>query len=89
MKRYDLMSLIALLILVAALPVYAVIEPGRMGRAQEVLREEFLVYGAEMYVDNCAYCHGARGEGIGAMPPLNNPAMAEALSSAPGLKQVS
>ena len=78
MKRYDVMALIALLIIVAALPVYAVVEPRRMERAQEVLREEFLVYGAEMYVDNCAYCHGARGEGIGVMPPLNNPAIADA-----------
>jgi mono/diheme cytochrome c family protein len=43
-----------------------------------VLRQEFVAEGAAIYVENCAACHGAAGEGLGAMPALNNPALASA-----------
>ena len=70
MKRYDLISLIALLVLVAALPVYLIQESNRMERVQTNLREQFVADGAILYVENCALCHGPTGEGVGAMPAL-------------------
>lgn len=78
MNRYHAIGIIALLILVTALPVYALLEPGRMDQAQATLRQEFLADAAVMYVENCAPCHGAAGAGIGAMPALDNPGLAEA-----------
>jgi len=78
MNRYHLLILIGLLILVVALPVYALREPDRMEAAQQALREQYVADGAIMYVDNCALCHGVEGEGIGAYPPLNTDAIREA-----------
>jgi mono/diheme cytochrome c family protein len=70
MKRYDLISLIALLILVTALPLYLLREADRMDRAQTILHEQFVADGAILYVENCVLCHGPSGEGVGAMPSL-------------------
>ncbi len=78
MNKYTMVSLIALMIVVAALPVYALFEAGRMDVAQLALAERYVAEGADMYVDNCARCHGADGMGIGAMPALNNPGLAKA-----------
>ena len=71
MNRYYTVSLIALLILVLALPIYALLEPVRMASAQGQLQARFTADGANMYLDNCAVCHGPAGEGIGSMPALN------------------
>ncbi len=73
MNRYSMLSLVALFGLVAAIPIYAILEPGRMQQAQTTLRQEFVSDAAVMYVENCAVCHGATGEGIGAIPDLNSP----------------
>jgi mono/diheme cytochrome c family protein len=78
MNRYDLIGLVALLVLVIALPIYATFEPGRMDQAQAIWRQQVATDGAVLYVENCAPCHGPGGEGIGAMPALNNPDLAEA-----------
>lgn len=78
MNKYDLIALNALLLLIIALPLYALREPERMRQAETKLRQQYLTDGALMYVENCAFCHGASGEGIGAMPTLNNPGLAEA-----------
>lgn len=72
MNKYTFTSAIALLLLVIILPVYAYLEPFRMEQAQEALRESFVSDAAVLYVQNCAVCHGASGEGIGAMPALDN-----------------
>jgi mono/diheme cytochrome c family protein len=71
MNRYYTVSLIALLVLVIALPVYALLEPARMSAAQGQLQGRFAADGAAMYVENCAVCHGSAGQGIGSMPALN------------------
>ncbi len=76
--KYTLMILVGLLILVVALPVYALREPQRMEAAQQDLRQTFVAEGAVMYVDNCALCHGVSGEGIGAYPALNADAIRNA-----------
>jgi mono/diheme cytochrome c family protein len=72
LEKYKVISLLALLLLVIVLPIYAVIEPRRMAQAQEELRQEFVSDAAVLYVENCALCHGAAGEGIGATPGLDN-----------------
>ena len=78
MNKVHWFSLAALAILVIALPVYGMLENQRMASAMDHLRERYLVEGIDLYVTNCASCHGAAGEGIGMLPPLNNPALAEA-----------
>ena len=78
MNRYNLISILALLVLVAAVPLYALQEGERMQSAQEQLRRQFVVEASGVYIDNCAVCHGANGEGVGVMPALNNPALADA-----------
>lgn len=78
MNKYNLISLLALLVFVIVLPLYAMQEPGRMDQAQIQLRREYLEDGANLYVENCIGCHGAYGEGLGTMPALSNPALADA-----------
>jgi mono/diheme cytochrome c family protein len=78
MNKYLVISFVALLILVAALPVYALLEPARMAWAQYELRQQFVSDAAVMYVENCALCHGASGEGIGPNPPLATQGVREA-----------
>lgn len=75
MNKFNLISFIGLLGLVAALPLYAWLEPARMETAQAALRQEYVSDAAVMYVENCAVCHGMEGEGIGANPALNDPAL--------------
>ena len=76
MNRYSLIALVALLILVAAIPVYALFESNRMQQAQRMLYDEYASDGVVTYVKSCASCHGPMGEGVGAVPPLNNPGLA-------------
>lgn len=78
MNRYRAIGLVAMLVVVVALPIYAYWEQGRMAEAQADLRQQFLVDGADLYVENCAGCHGPVGEGVGAMPSLNNPSLSSA-----------
>ncbi len=78
MQKSTWISLIALLAMVIAIPIYGYREEDRMARAKENLRNEYVQEGIDLYVQNCASCHGADGAGLGMMPPLNNPALAEA-----------
>lgn len=71
MDRYTLITLVALLVLVVAMPVYMQVESERMERAQATLQATYLAAGAETYLENCVSCHGPAGEGVGAMPALN------------------
>ncbi len=78
MNRYTLTTFIALAVLVIVVPVYGFLEPQRMESAQAELRQQFVSDAAVMYIENCAVCHGAQGEGIGATPPLNTAGLAQA-----------
>lgn len=78
MNKYSFISFLALLTIVIALPLYAWQEPLRMDQVQADLRQEFVNDAAVMYVENCSVCHGAAAEGIGAMPPLDNPGLRDA-----------
>lgn len=75
MNGYKIITILGLLILVTSLPIYIWLEPERMDQAQVALRQEFVSDAAVIYIENCAVCHGAAGEGIGANPALNNPAL--------------
>jgi mono/diheme cytochrome c family protein len=78
MNKHLAIGLIALLVLVAVVPVYALREAGRMAEAEAAFMEQYVADGSLMYVENCLTCHGSDGEGVGAMPALNNPALARA-----------
>ena len=82
MNKHNFISLLALLAFVIILPVYAMMEPGRMLRAKMELRQEYMEDGSRVYLRYCAACHGVEGEGLGVMPPLNHPALVEADESA-------
>jgi mono/diheme cytochrome c family protein len=75
MNKYFLLTLLALALVAVALPVYGLREPQRMEDAQADLRAAFVSDAAVMYVENCAVCHGAAGEGIGPNPVLDNPGL--------------
>jgi mono/diheme cytochrome c family protein len=75
MNRFYAIGLLALLIVIAALPVYALYESARMEDVQARLQQQFVTEGVDLYVENCATCHGTAGEGVGAMPPLNVPGL--------------
>jgi mono/diheme cytochrome c family protein len=77
-SRTRLVSLLALLIFVTALPIYAAREPLRMAWAQNKLEAQSLEEAARIYVKYCATCHGDAGQGLGAMPSLNYMALAGA-----------
>ncbi len=78
MNRYDLISFLALLMLVIALPVYAVFENNRMSQAQTRRQQELLVGAGDIYLGMCSVCHGLAGEGIGNAPPLNSDRVVQA-----------
>ena len=65
-------GLIATLIIVLILPLYAWIEPGLQEKNLEKFHTDAVVAATDRYAENCAVCHGADGEGIGNNPPLNN-----------------
>ena len=71
MRTYKTVSLLALLVLVIALPIYASQESRRMEVVQQQLQRTALADAATLYLDLCATCHGLSGEGSGAMPALN------------------
>lgn len=78
MEKTKIISLVALLILVVALPVYGFLEKGRMDQAKADLDDQYMMEGIEIYVQNCAGCHGNAGEGVGMIPSLNREALIEA-----------
>ncbi len=72
-----LLGIIGTLFITAALTIYAVSEPARLGSAQASLLQTNLDEAMTLYAENCSVCHGLAGEGIGAIPPLDNNALRE------------
>lgn len=71
--RYPLIAgFTALLVLITALAIYTAREEQRMQTAQADLRQVAITDASAVYVQYCATCHGATGEGLGATPPLDN-----------------
>jgi cbb3-type cytochrome c oxidase subunit III len=63
---------IATLVMAGVMAIYTVREPARQEKAQAALIDESVAAATDLYAENCATCHGAAGEGIGAMPGLDN-----------------
>lgn len=64
-------GLIATIILVLVIPIYAISEPARQETISLSFRSDAVSVSTDAYAENCAVCHGAAGEGIGEMPDLN------------------
>jgi len=65
----------SLFIIVSALGYYMLNEPNRIAEAQAQVLGLQLDEAMTLYAENCSVCHGMNGEGIAAIPPLNNPAL--------------
>ncbi|MFN2118806.1 MAG: c-type cytochrome [Anaerolineales bacterium] len=70
-----LIALLATQVIVFGLALYAVNEPNRILAAQAGILDRQLDAAMSLYAQNCSVCHGSNGEGIGATPPLDSPAL--------------
>ena len=78
MNRYDLITILSLLIILIALPVYGMSEAARLATAQTERQTQLVSEGITLYLENCADCHDTDGSGLGMMPALNRTEMSEA-----------
>ena len=72
MRQHYFIGFTAALILTTALGLYMAFEPTRQTQAQQDLLTEQVEEGQVLYAEDCAVCHGAAGEGLGANPPLDS-----------------
>lgn len=72
MRQHHLIGFSAALILTTALGLYMAFEPTRQTQAQQDLLTHQVSEGQVLYAEDCAICHGASGEGLGANPPLDS-----------------
>jgi len=72
-----LIGIVSTLIITTGIMIYALNEPARIESAQVQQLQTDLDEAMTLYAQNCAVCHGLAGEGIGAMPPLDNVALSE------------
>ena len=70
-----LVGLLATQFIVLGLGYYMLNEPTRIIESQTQIQQIQLDDAMTLYAQNCSVCHGLAGEGIGAIPPLNNPAL--------------
>lgn len=70
-----LIGLGATLVIIVALALYMLNEQNRINDSQAAILNVQLDEAMTLYAENCSVCHGLNGEGIGATPPLNNPAL--------------
>ncbi len=70
-----LIGTIATGFIMLALALYILLEPNRIQSAQASTLNVQLNDSMSLYAENCAVCHGLQGEGIGSIPPLDNPAL--------------
>ncbi len=71
MKTHLRLALLAASLVTIALGVYILFEPTRMTVAAVDLIDAQVTDGQIIYAENCAVCHNAAGEGLGANPALN------------------
>ena len=74
-----LAGLIITLVLIVSFSYLFFGEGTRLVTANEDIEKEQLLYGRQLFVDNCTSCHGTRGEGI-VGPALNNKLLLEEAS---------
>ncbi len=70
-----LAGLLATQLIVFGLAIYMLNEPTRIVEAQAQTLSIQLNDAMTLYAENCSVCHGLAGEGIGATPALDNPAL--------------
>ena len=70
-----LVGLLATQFIVLGLGYYMLNEPARIIKSQTQIQQIQLDDAMTLYAQNCSVCHGLSGEGIGSIPPLNNPAL--------------
>jgi mono/diheme cytochrome c family protein len=70
-----LLGILATSLIATGILWYALQEPARIVSAQEGQILTDLDNGMTIYAENCSVCHGMAGEGIGATPALDNPAL--------------
>ncbi len=66
------MGFLATVLIVVVLMTAAMREPSRQDAKLEHFRAIAVTEGTDLYAENCAVCHGAAGEGLGATPALAN-----------------
>jgi mono/diheme cytochrome c family protein len=80
-NRLLVLGTLLALALFVFVPIYWLGETGRRTASAQELDLDSLRSGRELYVENCASCHGTRGEGI-VGPALNNKVLLEKASDA-------
>lgn len=70
LDRWYVAGIVMFALLLAAFPVYAWKEPGRLQRAREEQRTTYVTMGARIYETHCVSCHGENGGGGRAGPTL-------------------
>ncbi len=70
-------NLVAATYIMVMLPIYALKEPARMVQMEVDVLAKNIDSAMTLYAENCAFCHGMAGEGIGANPALNNPGITQ------------
>ena len=71
-RRMMWISFLATMVILVVLVVDVGREAARQDEAGRTLRTSMLAEGTILYAQNCVVCHGAAGEGTGAVPPLNS-----------------
>jgi mono/diheme cytochrome c family protein len=71
MRRHHQLAILAASLIAIALGIYILLEPTRLTQANADLLDSQIAEGQIVYAENCAVCHNAAGEGLGANPALN------------------
>jgi cbb3-type cytochrome c oxidase subunit III len=71
MRRHHQLAILAASLIAIALGLYILLEPTRLTQANVDLLASQIAEGQIVYAENCAVCHNAAGEGLGANPALN------------------
>ncbi len=66
------LGFLATVIIGLVLAIDIATEPGRQTSAAAAIRLTDVTEGTTLYAQNCVVCHGASGEGLSAVPSLNN-----------------
>ena len=70
-RRWMWAGVVLMVLFILAFPIYRLYEPGARAKAREQQLVDLRDEGRNVFLDNCASCHGSDGEGINA-PALNS-----------------
>ena len=71
MRRHHQLAVLAASLIAIALGLYILLQPARLTQANVDLLDSQIAEGQIVYAENCAVCHNAAGQGLGANPALN------------------